>query len=161
MYLLVLRIFQFVKINKLISGGLFLVFSRSKIDLRHIYQMLSDVTLFATIRHSSLFHFRGGKFFFALSLWERNTESIGAYLRDRVLGSKKTTQWLMPSRLNARHSKIFTQFPPEGSFKLFKNIKCLLTNVKRLQKCFWFFSGQILWASTYYNIAPLSTTWKF
>ena len=65
------------------------------------------------------------------------------------------------NRPNARLSKIFTEFPPKGSFKLLKNIKCLLRHVKRFQKFIWFFSGQILRACAYYNIARLSTTHRW
>ena len=58
--------------------------------------------------------------------------------------------------LSDRQSEIFAQFPPKGSFNIFKIIKCLLRNVKRLQTLIWFFSRQILWACAYYNIARLS-----
>ena len=36
------------------------------------------------------------------------------------------------NKLNARQLNIFTQFPPKGSFKLLKNIKCLLRNANRI-----------------------------
>ena len=65
------------------------------------------------------------------------------------------------NRLHAQQSKIFTQFPPKGSFKLLKSIKCLVKNVKRFHKLIWFFSGQILRVCAYCNITRLSKTWKF
>ena len=36
------------------------------------------------------------------------------------------------NKLDAQQSNIFKQFPPKGSFKLCKNIKCLVKNANRI-----------------------------
>ena len=59
--------------------------------------------------------------------------------------------------LSARQLEIFAKMPPKGSFKLLKNIRCLLRNAKRLQKLIFFSTEWILRACAYYNITRLST----
>ena len=86
------------------------------------------------------FKYQSKMYRFAFTQW-RNAQQLG-----------KVSNWP-----NTRQSKIFTQFPLEGSFKLLENMKCLLTNVKRFQTLHWFFSGQTLRACAYHIIARLSS----
>ena len=44
----------------------------------------------------------------------------------------------------------------QGSFKLRRNMRCLLRNVKRFQKLTWSFSKQILRAWAHHDVARLS-----
>ena len=55
-------------------------------------------------------------------------------------------------QLNARQSEIFTEFPPKGSFKLLRNIRCLFRNVNPSQQLICFLGDKFLRARTYYNV---------
>ena len=47
-------------------------------------------------------------------------------------------------RLNGPQSEILTEFPPKRSFKLLKNIRCLIRKVKRFQTLICFFNRESL-----------------
>ena len=47
-------------------------------------------------------------------------------------------------RLNAPQSEILPEFPPKRSFKLLKNIRCLIRKVKRFQTLICFFNRESL-----------------
>lgn len=97
-------------------------------------------TMYFAILVITEFKYQSKMYRFAFTQW-RNAQQLG-----------KVSNWP-----NTRQSKIFTQFPLEGSFKLLENMKCLLTNVKRFQTLHWFFSGQTLRACAYHIIARLSS----
>ena len=48
-------------------------------------------------------------------------------------------------RLNGPQSEIWTEFPPKRSFKLLKNIRCLIRKVKRFQTLICFFNRESLY----------------
>ena len=50
---------------------------------------------------------------------------------------------MVSNTLIARQSEIFTEFPPEGCFKLFKNMRFLLRNFERFQQSSWLFKGKV------------------
>ena len=91
--------------------------------------------------------------FFFVSV-EIKTHSYAFWLKIKVVTECLAAgHGLKLNRRNAPKSKIFTQLPPKGSFKLLKSIRCLLRNVKGFKKLVWFFSEQILRACRHYNIA--------
>ena len=81
-------------------------------------------TMYFAILVITEFKYQSKMYRFAFTQW-RNAQQLG-----------KVSNWP-----NTRQSKVFTQFPLEGSFKLLENMKCLLTNVKRFQTLNWFFSS--------------------
>ena len=91
--------------------------------------------------------------FFSFQL-KFKTHSYAFWLKIKVVTECLAAEHgLKLNRRNAPKSKIFTQLPPKGSFKLLKSIRCLLRNVKGFKKLVWFFSEQILRACRHYNIA--------
>ena len=59
-------------------------------------------------------------------------------------------------RLNGPQSEILTEFPPKRSFKLLKNIRCLIRKVKRFQTWICLFNRENF-SCAYCNTAQLTT----